>query len=198
MHIWQRIIIKNQTDWRSRGDQQEQERGGDMFNTQCVFGWKHNTNEYSIMRLFKKHMHWYYNRCLSPKMTEYEIPDWACWYIHISFSLQSSVPDAYRNLTFIFYFFSPMAFWNLSSLYHQWKCSFMYFLIKFFEGFPVNYLFLCAFVFGCVSFCALHARRVMCSRRGIRSPPPEITGSCKLFVGSGNWTLGLLMFSQCF
>lgn len=146
-------------------------RGEYVQHTMCV--WMKTQYQWIfLMRLFKKHLHWYCSRCLSPKMIEYEIPDWACWYIHISFSLQSSVPDAYRNLTFIFYFFSPTAFWNLSSLYHQWKCLFMYFLLRFLKvsQLLVNYLFLCAFVFGCVSFRALHARRIMGSRRGHQSP----------------------------
>lgn len=111
-HIWQEILIKNQTVWRSKGDQQEQGQGGNMFNTQCVLGWKHNTKEYSWCHFLK-------STCIGiiidvcpqkwQNMKQRWIPDRACWYIHISFSLQLSVPDAYRNLTFIFYFFSPMA-----------------------------------------------------------------------------------------
>lgn len=43
----------------------------------------------------------------------------------------------------------------------------------------------------------MHAESCV-AKEDIRSPPSEITGSYKLFVGSGNWTLGLLMFSQWF
>lgn len=47
----------------------------------------------------------------------------------------------------------------------------------------MNYLFLCAFMFGCASFHALMHAGSCVAEEGIRSPLSEITGSYKLFVG---------------